>query len=181
MKQLDVRVKAALLTLGLVIMVALTVNYWPVSDGWQAADTTSLSEDTVTSSLFDSAVRDLRKRCYRRAIEGFRKLLETVPTMPEAYVNIGFAHLELKQYQLAKQAFDTALTLRSNQVNAYWGLAVSLEGICDIPAATGAMKTFVHLAKQDNPYLKKANAALWEWQQMKETAEHSSDNRIVCQ
>lgn len=70
---------------------------------------------------------------------------------PEAYVNIGFAYLEIKQFEQAKQVFNTALDLRNGQVNAYWGLAVSLEGLCDIPAAIGAMKTYTHLAKQDDP------------------------------
>lgn len=181
MKGFDVRLKALLLTLLLVITIASAVKLWPGSVDLQQTHTADLLTGPATVSLFNNAVSDLRQRRYRQAIKGFRAVLKTTPTMPEAYVNIGFANLELKHYALAKQAFNTALTLRSGQVNAYWGLAVSLEGLCDIPAATGAMKTFVHLAKQDDPYLKKANAALWEWRQMKITAAHRDNKNIECQ
>jgi hypothetical protein len=38
------------------------------------------------------------------------------------------------------------------------------DGLNDRPMALGAMRTFVHLAQPDDPYLRKARAALWEWQ-----------------
>jgi len=167
MKRIGIRLQSTLLTLVLVFMIVLVVDFWTDAMNLQQTDITGLSQDSVIASLFDKAVNDLRNRSYRQAIEGFRKVLKKTPTMPEAYVNIGFAHLELKQFELAKQAFNTALDLRVGQINAYWGLAVSLEGLCDIPAAIGAMKTYTHLAKKDDPYLKKANAALWEWNQLK--------------
>ena len=43
------------------------------------------------------------------------------------------------------------------------------------------MKTYTHLARRDDPYLKKANAALWEWDQLKKTAKQSGNNEITCQ
>ena len=181
MKPVDVRFKAMLLTLGLVLSIVIIVNFWPAVINQQQADVADLSQESLTTLLFDNAINNLRKRRYLQAIEGFREVLKTTPTMPEAYVNIGFARLELKQYEQAKQAFNTALDLRSSQVNAYWGLAVSLEGLCDIPAATGAMKTYTHLARQDDPYLKKANAALWEWDQLKKSAEQYGKSKFVCQ
>ena len=181
MKSVDVRLKAVLLTLGLVLTIVIIINFWPDTFNQQQADVAYLSQKSATASLFDNAVIDLRKRRYRQAIEGFREVLKTAPTMPEAYVNIGFANLEVKQYEQAKQAFNTVLNLRPVQVNAYWGLAVSLEGLCDIPAAIGAMKTYTHLANQGDPYLKKANAALWEWDQLKKAAELRGKGKIVCQ
>ena len=30
--------------------------------------------------------------------------------------------------------------------------------------AVGAMRTYVHLTKPNDPYLRKAQAALWEWE-----------------
>ena len=180
MKGVDVRLKAVFLTLGLVITIVIIVKFWPDAFNQQQADVANISLEPKTASLFNNALNDLRKRRYRQAIEGFRELLKTAPTMPEAYVNIGFANLELKQYEQAKQAFNAALDLRSGQVNAYWGLAVSLEGLCDIPTAIGAMKTYTHLAKQDDPYLNKANAALWEWDHLKKAAEQGGKNKIVC-
>lgn len=180
MKRIDIRLQSTLLTLVLVFMIVLVVDFWPDTVSQPMPDVAALAQDLNTLVLFDRAVADLRKRHYRQAIESFRKVLKSSPTMPEAYANIGFAHIELKQYELAKQAFNTTLELRPGQINAYWGLAVSLEGLCDMPAAIGAMKTFVHLAKKDNPYLKKANAALWEWNQLKKAAEQRGDKQIRC-
>lgn len=42
--------------------------------------------------------------------------------------------------------------------------AVELEAQGDIGGALGAMRTFVHLSPPDDPYVRKARAALWEWQ-----------------
>ena len=180
MKRLDIRLKTVLLTLMLVSAVALTVSFWPHTNQPQLAKDTALPANSDVTVQFNAAVKTLRERQYRQAIEGFRAVLKQAPSMPEAYANIGFAHIELKQYELAKQAFNTTLELRPGQINAYWGLAVSLEGLCDIAPAIGAMKTFVHLAKQDNPHLKKANAALWEWGQLKKTSELDAKNKIAC-
>jgi len=180
MKRLDIRLKAMFLTLGLVLSIVIIVNFWPDATNQQQTGATGLSPESVTESWFNTAVNDLRKRHYRLAIEGFREVLKTAPTMPEAYVNIGFANLELKQYEQAKQAFNAALNLRPGQINAYWGLAVSLEALCDIPAAIGAMRSYVHLARSDDVYLKKANAALWEWDQLRKASELDAKNNIAC-
>jgi len=181
MNAVDIRLKALLLVLALVITIVLIVNFWPDEKAQQQTVVNEVSQKSKTIILFNNAVIDLRKHRFWQAIEGFRQVLKTAPTMPEAYVNIGFANLELKQYEQAKQAFNTALELRAGQINAYWGLAVSLEGLCDIPTAIGAMKTYVHLAKKNDPYLKKANAALWEWDQQKKAAELSGSNKMTCQ
>jgi len=180
MKRQDVRLKTLVLTLALVCAVALVVSFWPDTNKQQVSVEAALPADSEIMTQFNSAVNALRERRYWQSIEGFRAVLNQAPTMPEAYVNIGFAHLELKHFELAKQAFNTALELRADQINAYWGLAVSLEGLCEIAVAIGAMRTFVHLAKKDSPYLRKANAALWEWDQMKKEAELRDDKIIVC-
>ena len=41
---------------------------------------------------------------------------------------------------------------------------MALEGGGDLEGAVGAMRTFVHLSRQDDPFIPKARAALWEWQ-----------------
>lgn len=127
---------------------------------------------------FDRAVTQLRTGHYQQAINGFRAVLEHSPAMPEAHINTGFAHIELEQFEQALQSFQTAIDLRPGQVNAYWGLAVSLEGLCDIPGAMGAMRTYLHLAPADDPFQVKANAALWEWEQMRTAGK---DDTLIMQ
>ena len=187
---MDVRIRAVLLTLLLVVLVAAAVQFWPASTPSTTAVAPtepvlhdSQSGNAIDSQLkrhFDWAATQLRTGHYQNAINGFRAVLEQAPAMPEAYINTGFAHIELQQFEQALQAFQTAIDLRPGQVNAYWGLAVSLEGLCDIPGAMGAMRTYVHLAEPDDPYLVRANAALWEWEQIKHAGADGGQNAHEC-
>ena len=94
----------------------------------------------------------------------FHRVLELDPEMPEAHVNMGFALIGLGRYAAARDFFEGAMALRRDQVNAYYGLAVALDELHDRPGAIGAMRTYVHLSKPDDPYVRKAQAALWEWE-----------------
>ena len=85
--------------------------------------------------------------------------------MPEAHANMGFALLGLGRPAQARDFFESAIELRREQMNAYYGLAVALEALTDVNGAIGAMPTYTHLAREDDPYLPKARAALWEWEQ----------------
>lgn len=182
MTRKDVRVRSLLLTLFLVIIIAAGVQYWPdrtvtTIDGLTAVAT---QDENHVKQHFDWAVNRLRNRDYLQAINGFRAVLEQSPLLPEAYINIGFAQIELEHYDAAVQSFETAIDLRPGQANAYWGLAVSLEGLCKIPGAMGAMRTYIHLAEPNDPFMVKANAALWEWEQLKTASINDGTGVIRC-
>jgi Flp pilus assembly protein TadD len=178
----DVRFRSILMTLFLVIMVATLVRFWPEQStaSIDAAPAQKPADDSSVKRHFDWAVTQLRTGHFQQAIDGFRAVLEHSPAMPEAYINTGFAQIELQQYDQAVQSFQTAADLRPGQVNAYWGLALSLEGLCDIPGAIGAMRTYIHLSSPDDPFLAKARAALWEWEQQKTTSADSEQYSRSC-
>lgn len=113
---------------------------------------------------FKQGVVMLHARQYEHAMTAFHRVLELAPDLPEAHVNMGFALIGLKRYAAARDFFESATALRTNQVNAYYGLAVALEGLKDLPGAIGAMRTYVHLSRADDPFLNQAQAALWEWE-----------------
>lgn len=116
---------------------------------------------------FQEAVMMLHAKQYDYAITALHRVIELAPRMPEAYVNMGYALLGLKKYKAAGDFFNAAIDIRPYQGNAYWGLAVSLEGMNDIPGALGAMRTYIHLAPSDpnsQDYVRKARAAVWEWE-----------------
>ncbi len=113
---------------------------------------------------FEQAVVMLHAKRYEHAITALHRVLELSPQMPEAHVDMGYALLGLGRYAAARDFFESALALRPAQHNAYYGLAIALDELKDLAGAVGAMRTYVHLAKADDPYLRKANAALWEWQ-----------------
>ena len=113
---------------------------------------------------FQQGVVMLHAKRYEHAMVAFHRVLELDRAMPEAHVNMGFALIGLERYGAARDFFESAIALRKQQVNAYYGLAVALDGLRDRPGAIGAMRTFVHLSRPEDPHVRKARAALWEWE-----------------
>lgn len=112
---------------------------------------------------FDQGVIMLHAKQYEHALTAFHRVLQLAPEMPEAHVNMGFALIGLKRYKAAYDFFESATQLRRDQANAYYGMAVALDSMGDTAGALGAMQTYVHLSKADDPFRRKAEAAIWEW------------------
>ncbi len=162
----DARVRAAGVTLAAVIAGGVVFAWLgdpaPPADP-RVAHVEAKRADEI-KARFDQGVVMLHAKQYDHALTAFHRVLELAPEMPEAHVNAGYALVGLKKYQPARDFFEAAAALRPGQVNAYYGLAVALEGLGDRAGAVGAMRTFVHLSKPDDPYVRKARAALWEWE-----------------
>lgn len=113
---------------------------------------------------FDQAVAMLHAKQYDFAIKALHRVIELAPQMAEAYVNMGYALIGLENWPAARDFFNTAIDMRPFQANAYWGLAIALEELDDLEGALGAMRTFIHLSPPNDPFLRKARSALWEWE-----------------
>ena len=113
---------------------------------------------------FQHAVSLLDARHYEQAVDAFHEILMVQPEMPEANVNMGFSLIGLQQYELARQFFQGTIDLRPSQHNAYYGLAVAHEGLGKLDEAVVAMRTYAHLTPENDPYLRKAESAIWEWE-----------------
>lgn len=113
---------------------------------------------------FKEAAVMLHAKQFDHALTSLHRVLELNPQMPEAHVNMGYALLGLKRHTAARDFFAGAIELRPAQANAYYGLALALDALDDRAGALGAMRTYVHLAKADDPFVRKGRAALWEWQ-----------------
>jgi hypothetical protein len=168
----DVRLRALGLTLALVVVLGVLLTTVSTdSQGIRVAapQATAGSEQDHARKMrlaevdrrFSSGVVLLSGRNFDLAANEFRRVLELAPKMPEAHVNMGFALLGTQRYAVAKDFFTTAIDINTGQLNAYYGLALALEGLHDLPGARGAMRTYIHLARADDPYLTRANAALW--------------------
>lgn len=115
---------------------------------------------------FDQAVLLLHAGRHAEAVTALHQVLALAPRLPEAHVNLGFALLGLGRAAAARDCFDTATTLAPGQANAYYGLAMAWEALGDLPMATGAMRSYLHLARGERPeHLARARAALWTWEQ----------------
>ena len=144
---------------------------WPSSNAGTAAGgarTAAAQESPERREIADrfrQGVVMLHARQHGHALTAFHRVLELEPRMPEAHANMGFALIGLGRAAQARDFFESAIELRREQMNAYYGLAVALEALADVNGAIGAMRTYTHLARADDPYLPKARAALWEWEQ----------------
>lgn len=150
---------------------------------WDSASHARASREQEISERFRQAVMMLHAGQYDFAVTALHRVLELSPKMPEAHVNMGFALLGQGHPEVAREFFLGAIDLRPRQVNAYWGLAVSLEALCDLKGATGAMRTYLHLADADDRFLGKARAAIWEWEAEagKEGIEQNGDGTEAVQ
>jgi len=174
----DVRLRALLITCVLVIAGGLTIAWLPdklhtsVANGSPDVRAAHAQEkrEAEIKQRFEQGVAMLNEKQYEPALKEFHRVIELSPTMPEAHVNAGFALIGQKRYAVARDFFEGALALRKDQLNAYYGLAEALEGLNDLPGALGAMRTYLHLSPPDDPYRRKAEAAVWEWgAKLKET------------
>ncbi len=122
------------------------------------------ADETEVRVRFNQSVVMLHAKQFEHALTAGDRVLALQPNMPEAHVNMGFAWLGLLRFADAEAAFSRAIDLRPQQANAYYGLALALEAQQDVGAAKSAMRTYLHLTKPADPYVRKARAALWEWE-----------------
>lgn len=160
----DHRRAAALLTLAVVLMGGLWLDQRGAAPPPEPAAARMPHQSEVTRR-FNQAVVMLHAKQYEHAVTALQRVLALAPQLPEAHVNMGYALLGLKRPELARRFFDTATGLKPDQANAYYGLALAWEAQGDRAMATGAMRSYLHLARAESPeHLARARAALWEWQ-----------------
>lgn len=163
----DLRMPAIVLALTLVVGGGLLIDRLPDGDNRRLANESHVREmkRKEIDTRFQQGLVMLHAKQYDHALTAFHRVLQLAPEMPEAHVNAGFALIGLQRFREAHDFFEGATALRVRQVNAYYGLAIALEGMNDLPGAIGAMETYQHLTKADDPYRRKAEAAIWEWRE----------------
>lgn len=167
----DVRWRALGLTLAATVAFGVVLTSLPSEQG-QLVGAAAAPPDpghaareraAEVARRFAAGAAQLNARQYQSAANEFHRVLQLAPKLPEAHVNMGYAMIGLERHAVARDFFNSAIELNVGQRNAYFGLAVALEGLGDLEAALGAMRSYVHLAKEQDPYRVKAEAAIWEW------------------
>ena len=117
-------------------------------------------------AAFQAAVNAMQAGDHEQAIRLWHPLLIEYPGIPEIKVNMGFSLFELGHYPVARDFFLEAMEQNPYQANAYYGLAICEEKLGDLESALGAMRSYIHLAsEQENPqFIRRARSALWEWE-----------------
>jgi len=165
----DVRWRALLLTVLLIVAGGATLEFWDRLPGFGAPSAASQharqKRATEIEERFQQGVVMLHARQYDHALTAFHRVIELAPNLPEAYANAGFALLGKQEFKAAADFFDEATTLNRDQLNAYYGLAVALDSLGDRRLAIEAMQVYLHRAPADDPFRRKAEAAIWEWRE----------------
>jgi tetratricopeptide (TPR) repeat protein len=162
----DIRFRAITVTVTVILVVGIVADKLPTllqTAPMQADHHVAEKRKAEIAMRFDQGVVMLHAKEYNHALTAFHRVMELAPEMPEAYVNTGFALLGLGKYVAARDFFDEATSLRREQYNAYYGMALALEGSGDLFGAMQAMETYLHRADKADPYRRKAEAAVWEW------------------
>lgn len=159
----------ALTAAGLLAAVALGgwgLKVWMTQPPALPVAGASAGTPRALDSVFGAAVASMQAGRYEDALGLWHEAMRLNPGMPEVAVNMGFTLYELGEFGAARDLFVGAIELNSFQANAYYGLAIASEQLGDLPGAMGAMRSYVHLAdgEQDRSYLRRARAALWEWE-----------------
>ena len=151
----------------LIIIAVIIGSGWIINSfvsNSQYIDDVFITQKQAVDQHFEKALVFMNNNQYQQAVDEWNQLLMINASIPEAYANRGFSLYELKRYQAASESFNQATNINPYQVNAYYGLAICFEKLGDIPAATGAMRSYIHLANKDDPFIRKARSALWEWE-----------------
>jgi tetratricopeptide (TPR) repeat protein len=142
--------------------IVRALAWWPTVDRYSHVVERQRAELDLR---FGQGVAMLHAKQFEHAVTAFHRVLELRPTLPEGHANMGFALLGLNRFDAAREFFEGATTLNPMQDNAYYGMALAFEGLGDLEGAVGAMRTYLHLARDQNEaHLRKARAALWEWE-----------------
>ncbi len=174
--RVDLRRSAIALTASLVVLGGALIQWSPAPqsepDRAQAIDPAAdpaghaaqLREREIELRFAQATVM-LHSGQHEYAVAALHGLLALAPRMPEAHVNMGYALIGLAQPTAARDFFASAIELNPMQANAYYGLAMAFDELGQRPEAIGAMRSYLHLARSEDPrHLAKARAALWEWE-----------------
>lgn len=151
--------------------LALVAAMWAVSavtkppERVSRLDHQKQMQEAELKKRFNQGIVMLHAREYEHAVTALQRVLDLAPNMPEARVNMGYALLGLQRAEAARSFFLSAIDLRPQQANAYYGLAMAEELRRDYEAALGGMRSYLHLAPADDAHRVRARAALWEWEQ----------------
>lgn len=173
MARRDLRLPVLLTVFSASLVLGLALHFAPRWSGDRVGRAatqavTAQSREQELRELFHQGAMLLQQRRHAEAAATLARVLQLAPQLTEAQANMGFAQLGLGRTAAAREHFEQALRLNERHLNAYYGLALCLERSGDLDAALGAMRVYVHLAPQDDPYARKAWAAIWEWQAIRD-------------
>ena len=118
------------------------------------------AEMDMAKAHFDKAVEHARAREFDAAIGEYAKSLELNPHSAEANSNMGFAYMDLWDFDRALEYQKKALEVNSEFANAYYGLALTLEKKGDKAGAAENWKEFIKRSEPGSKWVLMAKKRL---------------------
>ena len=113
------------------------------------------------------ARRLLDEQKYQQAFDHLNQNRQVVMHVPESLMLMGEALMGLDDYAAARDFFNSAIEREPGYHDAYFGYAMAVEGLGELEEAMGAMRAYLHLQKDPDPYrlkVARARSAIWEWE-----------------
>lgn len=123
--------------------------------------------DKEAKGYLRRAADAIKAKLYDEAIEIMNSGLPVLKDRPEAYLVIGNALLGKRDFATARDFMNAAIDRDRGFADAYFGFAVASEELGELDSAVGAMRSYLHTEKNQDPYRLKvaqARAAIWEWE-----------------
>lgn len=168
-------------TIAMLVIGTSLIGGWLINSAMNSTQYTGIKEPERSPQQhwldehFNRAISYMQKKQYPQAVLIWNDILLVNDTIAEVHVNQGFSLYEMGHIQPASKHFQRAIDLNNFQVNAYYGLAICYEKLEEMEAAMGAMRSFIHLADDNDPFIRKARAALWEWESRADTVKTEVD------
>lgn len=129
-----------------------------IGDRSAAAQHVRAQQASEVEQRFQQGVAMLQSGEHAHALTAFHRVLQLAPDLPEGHLNMGFALLGNGDAPGAQRFFESASRLDAGLISAYYGLALAAEKQGNLEVTLGAMRTWLHLAPDDDPYRSRAEA-----------------------
>jgi tetratricopeptide (TPR) repeat protein len=140
-----------------------------------AAQVEREEEAAPPASATEAEVKALRKQArsllaakrFREAFAPLQKIIALAPGDAQAHLHLGLAIEGLGNFQLARRYYEAAIDRDPALPDAYFGYATASESLGDLEGALGAMRSFLHVQRDADPYrlrVAQARSAIWEWE-----------------
>jgi tetratricopeptide (TPR) repeat protein len=123
--------------------------------------------DAEKQALRKEARTELAAKRFRKAFSPLDRLIKLAPGDAQAHVLMGLALEGAGNFKLARKYYEAAIDRDVLMADAYFGYATTSEALGDLEAALGAMRGFLHVQKDNDPYrlrVAQARSAIWEWE-----------------
>lgn len=121
--------------------------------------------DIQAKNLLGPVAAEIAAGRHKEAIAMLNRIRPSVQDMPEAYLHMGKALRGSGDPRTAMDFFLAAIDRDPTYADAYFEFATTAEELGDLESALGGMRSFLHMAKDRNPYrlqIAQARSAIWE-------------------